>query len=82
MSPVSLEDLDTIQGTLKKIEQINNDILYFFDYLLLDDIFDLPQLIRVYGTIAEAYQDVTGNILLPQKPLLSEKGRKRVKTNA
>ena len=80
--PYSVDELDILQGITLRIEKANCDILFFFDYLLFDNKYTMDELMHAYGTIAEAYQDIVGNILLPQKPLLTELGKKRICNNS
>ena len=74
--------MDILQGFTLRIDKVNCVILFFFDYLLFDNKYNMDELMQAYGTIAEAYQDIIGNILLPQKPLLTEMGKKRICNNS
>lgn len=80
--PFPIEEMNTLQSLTQQIERVNCDILYFFDYLLLDDLFSLPQLLHVYISIAQTYKSIVSNILLPQKPLFSESGIKKLRDNS
>ena len=48
--PFPIQEMSTIQSLTKQIERVNNDLVYFFDYLLMDDFFTLPQLLHLYGS--------------------------------
>ena len=72
--PLPIEEMNKLQSLTQQIERVNCDILYFFDYLLMDDLFSLNQLLHVYISIAEAYQNIISDILFPQKPLFSKSG--------
>ena len=72
-------ELTAFQNIIVNIEKINCDILFFFDYLIVDDNFTLIQLLHVYITISIEYQAVLKLLFLHQRPLLSESGKELIR---
>lgn len=75
-------ELITLQTVILKIEEQNCDILFFLDYLLLDEHFTLTQLLHVYLTISLEYRNLVGYLILSQRPLLSESGKELIRTQS